>query len=132
LRQRKEEAMRSWDLRGVEADAHEPRILSSGDDARAILLLLPAGEELQEHEVHEYARIVVIDGEAEIGTPDGGQVAAGAGHMFEFAPGERRTVAAITDARLLLLLTPWPGDGHPGALTLEEKAEVRERAAEHS
>jgi quercetin dioxygenase-like cupin family protein len=123
---------RNWDLRAVEAEAHEPRILSSGDDARAILLILPAGEQLQEHEVHEYARIVVIDGEAEIETADGERVAAGTGHMFEFAPGERRTVAARSDARLLILLTPWPGDGHPGAMTLEEKAGVRERAAERS
>jgi hypothetical protein len=127
----KEEAMRSWDLRTAEAEAHEPRILSSGDDARAILLVLPAGDELQEHEVHECTRIVVVDGEVEVTTPEGEQVAAGSGHMFEFAPAERRTVTARADARLLLLLTPWPGDGHPGALTLEQKAEVRERAAEH-
>ena len=53
----------------------------------------------------------------------------GAGHMLEFDPGERRTVSAREDARLLLMLTPWPGDGHPGALSLEEKAEVREKAA---
>ena len=50
--------------------------------------------------------------------------------MFEFAPGERRAVVARADSRLLLLLTPWPGDGHPGAMTLEQKSEVRERAAE--
>ena len=123
--------MRSWDLRTVEAEAHEPRILSSGDDARAILLLLPAGEELQEHEVHEYARIVVIDGEVEVVTPEGERVSAGAGHLLEFAPGERRTVAARGEARLLILLTPWPGDGHPGAMTLQQKAAARERAAEH-
>jgi hypothetical protein len=24
-------------------------------------------------------------------------------------------VRALSDARLLLLLAPWPGDGHPGA-----------------
>jgi hypothetical protein len=124
--------MRSWDLRTADAEAHEPRILSSGDDARAILLFLPAGEELQEHEVHEYTRVVVIDGEVDVTTPEGEQVAAGSGHMFEFAPAERRTVTARADARLLVLLTPWPGDGHPGALTLAQKAEVRERAAERS
>jgi quercetin dioxygenase-like cupin family protein len=122
--------MRSWDLRTLEAEAHEPQILSTGDDARTILLFLPAGEELQEHEVHEYARIVVIEGEVEVVTPEGERVSAGAGHMFEFAPGERRTIAAQGDARLLLLLTPWPGDGHPGAMTLDQKAAVRERAAE--
>jgi hypothetical protein len=24
-------------------------------------------------------------------------------------------VRAVSDARLLLVLAPWPGDGHPGA-----------------
>jgi quercetin dioxygenase-like cupin family protein len=129
-RDQEEEEMRSWDLTTIEAEAHEPEILSSGDDARTILLLLRAGEELQEHEVHEYARIVVIAGEVEVTTPEGGPVSAAAGHMFEFAPGERRTVTARGDARLLIVLTPWPGDGHPGAMTLEQKAAVRDRAAE--
>lgn len=123
--------MRSWDLRTIAVEPHEPQILSTADDVRAILLHLPAGEELQEHEVHEHARVVVIEGEVEAATPKGESATAGAGHLLEFAPGERHTVAAKTDAKLLLLLTPWPGDGHPGAMTLEEKAEVRERAAEH-
>jgi quercetin dioxygenase-like cupin family protein len=122
--------MKSWDLKTVRAQPHEPQILSTGDDARAIVLSIPAGEELQEHEVHERARVVVIAGEVEVATPEGERVSASAGHLLEFAPGERRTVAARSDATVLLLLTPWPGDGHPGAMTLEEKAEVRERAAE--
>jgi hypothetical protein len=29
------------------------------------------------------------------------------------------------------MLTPWPGDGHPGAMTLEQKSSVRRDAAEH-
>ena len=63
--------------------------------------------------------------------PSGGSVSGGPGHLLEFEPSERHTVAARTDARLLLILSPWPGDGHPGAMTLEEKGEARERAAEH-
>jgi quercetin dioxygenase-like cupin family protein len=122
--------MRSWDLKTVRAEPHEPQILSTGDDARAILLSIPAGEELREHEVHERARIVLVEGEVEVETPGGERVSAAAGHLFEFAPGERRTVAARADATVLLLLTPWPGDGHPGAMSLDEKADVRERAAE--
>jgi redox-sensitive bicupin YhaK (pirin superfamily) len=123
--------MRDWDLKSTSADPHQPRILSDASDARAILLLLPEGEELQEHEVHEHSRLLVIEGEVEATTPEGQRVAAAGGHLLEFDPGERRTVSARTDARLLLLLTPWPGDGHPGAMSLEEKAKVRERAAEH-
>jgi quercetin dioxygenase-like cupin family protein len=123
--------MKAWDLRTVEAEAHEPQILSSGEEGRVIVLQLPAGEELQEHEVHERAWLAVVEGEVEVGTANGEGASAGPGHLFEFEPGERRRIAATTDARVLLLLTPWPGAGHPGAMTLEEKAGVRERAAEH-
>lgn len=120
--------MQSWDLRTVEAEPSQPQILASGDDARTIVLNLPAGEELQEHEVHERARVLVVEGEADVTTPDGISVSASAGHLFEFDPGERHTVAARSDTRLLLILTPWPGDGHPGAMTLEQKAEARQSA----
>ncbi|HEX5927883.1 MAG TPA: cupin domain-containing protein [Solirubrobacterales bacterium] len=122
--------MQSWDLSSVEVEPHQPAILASAEDARTILLQLPAGEELQEHEVHERARVVVVAGEIEVATPDGERRSAGPGHLFEFDPGERRTIAARSEARLLLVLSPWPGDGHPGALSLEQKAEARERAAE--
>jgi quercetin dioxygenase-like cupin family protein len=123
--------VQSWDLRSVEAEPHQPRILASADDARTIVLHLPAGEELQEHEVYERARVIVVDGEVDVAPAGGEAASAGAGHLFEFDPGERRTITARSDARLLLILTPWPGDGHPGAMTLEQKAAARQRAAEH-
>ncbi len=121
--------MQSWDLKNVEAEPHQPQILASADDARTIVLDLPGGEELQEHEVHERARLVVVSGEVDVATPGGETTSANPGHLFEFDPGERHTVTARSDARLLLILTPWPGDGHPGAMTLEQKSEARERAA---
>jgi quercetin dioxygenase-like cupin family protein len=123
--------MRNWDLKAVEAEPRKPEILASAEDARTIALRLPAGQELQEHEVHERGRLVVVEGDVEVTPGEGDSLVASAGHLFEFEPGERRTVTARTDAVLLLILSPWPGDGHPGALSLEEKAEVRERAAEH-
>lgn len=124
--------MESWDLKTVDVEPHQPRILASADDARTILLQLPSGEELQEHEVHERARVLVVDGDVDVTAEDGDSASASAGHLFEFAPGERRTIVARSDARLLMVLSPWPGDGHPGAMTLEEKAEAREKAAEHA
>ena len=120
--------MQSWDLKNVEAEPHQPRILASAEDARTIVLHLPAGEELQEHEVHERARVVVVAGEVEVTALSGETVAAAAGHLFEFDPGERHTISARSEARLLLVLSPWPGDGHPGAMTLERKGEARQRA----
>lgn len=124
--------MESWDLKTEDVEPHQPRILASADDARTILLHLPEGEELQEHEVHERARILVVDGDVDVNLADGNPASAGAGHLFEFEPGERRTIVARSDARLLMVLSPWPGDGHPGAMSLEDKAEAREKAAEHA
>ena len=107
--------MEHWDLRSLEVEPHRPRILhSSRGEARSIAIRLPAGEELQEHEVHERAYLVVVDGEVEVA--DGGEaVSGGPGFVAVFGPHERHTVRATGDARLLLVLAPWPGDGHPGA-----------------
>lgn len=124
--------MNSWDIRSLGLRPHSPEILSSTDDARAIALEIPAGECMQDHQVHERAWITVLDGEVEITTTAGeAVVVGGAGLMVELAPGERHAILARSTARLLLLLTPWPGPGHPGAMTLEDKAGATARAAEH-
>jgi hypothetical protein len=124
--------MQNWDLKNVAAEPHQPQILASADDARTIVLDLPAGEELQEQEVHERARLVIVSGKVDVTMPAGEAVSASAGHLFEFDPAERHTVTAKSDARLLLILSPWPGNGHPGAMTIEQKGEARERAARHA
>jgi quercetin dioxygenase-like cupin family protein len=123
--------LRSWDLKAIELRPHSPEILSSTSDARGVVLEIPRGESLQDHQVHERAWVTVIDGQVEITTTAGESVAGGSGLMIEFAPGERHAVHARTTARLLLLLTPWPGDGHPGTMPVSERATVRQRAAEH-
>jgi quercetin dioxygenase-like cupin family protein len=103
--------MEHWDLKTVEVQPHQPKILHSArGEARSILISLPAGESLQEHQVHERAYVVVIDGEVELGGATGGP-----GLAAVFDPNERHAVTALKDARLLLVLAPWPGDGHPGA-----------------
>lgn len=123
--------MNSWDIRGLALRPHSPEILATTDDARAIVLEIPAGESLSDHQVHERAWVTVIDGEVEITKTDGEAITGGPGLMVQFAPSERHAVLARSTARLLLLLTPWPGLGHPGPVTDEERAEVRQRAAEH-
>ena len=81
--------MEHWDLRTLEVEPHQPKILHSArGEARSILINLPAGEELQDHQVHERAYVVVIDGEVELGGQTGG---AGSAAVFD------------------------PGNGHPGA-----------------
>jgi quercetin dioxygenase-like cupin family protein len=104
-----------WDLRSLDLEPHHPVILQSArGEARSVALSLPAGEELQDHQVHERAHLVIVDGEVEI-SRDGQSVTGGPGFFAVFDPGERHQVRARSDARLLLVLAPWPGDGHPGA-----------------
>ena len=123
--------MNSWDVKTLGLQPHSPQILSSTDDARAIALAIPAGEALRDHQVHERAWLVVLGGEVEVTTMAGELITGTTGLVVEFDPGERHAVRALSDARLLLWLTPWPGDGHPGPMSLENKAHAREHAAEH-
>ena len=123
--------MKTWDIRGLEVEAHKPEIVSSSDAARVIALSLPAGEQLQEHEVHERAWLLVVEGQLEV-VSGGERTEGGPGLLAEFDPKEPHEVTASSDARLLLFLAPWPGDGHPGAMSLDEKAQARERASERA
>jgi quercetin dioxygenase-like cupin family protein len=105
-----------WDLRSLDVPPHRPVILHSArGQARSVALSLPAGELLQDHQVHERAHLIVVDGEVDVCRGAGEPVTAGPGFFAVFDPGERHEVRAKTDARLLLVLAPWPGDGHPGA-----------------
>jgi quercetin dioxygenase-like cupin family protein len=104
--------METWDVRSLDVEPHRPQVLRSDEETRAIAIHLPAGEQLQEHQVHERSYLVVVDGEISI-SQDGREVPGGPGLLAHFAPGERRTIQAVSDARLLLVLAPWPGAGHP-------------------
>ncbi|SRR5579875_968249 len=123
--------MHSWDLGSLKLQPRLPEILSSSEDARAIALELEAGEGLAEHEVHERAWLFVVSGEIELASGGKQRARARAGTLIEFPPRERHGLTAITAARLLLLLTPWPGEGHPGALSLREKLYARRHASAH-
>lgn len=123
--------MKNWNVNELALEPHAPQILSSTNDARAIAIAIPAGESMQDHQVHERAWVTVLSGEAEITTTAGGRVTGTAGLLVEFDPTERHAVQAITDTRLLLLLTPWPGVGHPGAMSLKDKQDAVGHAAEH-
>jgi quercetin dioxygenase-like cupin family protein len=124
--------MHSWDLAALDLKPRLPEILSTTEAARAIVLDLAAGEDLSDHQVHERAWLVVINGEIVVSTATGERVSGSRGMLVEFAPGERHEVVASSDARLLLLLTPWPGTGHPGAMTMREKLYARQHAAKRT
>jgi Cupin domain len=121
--------VKSWNLRALDLKPRLPEILSSTSEARAIALDLRAGEGLPDHEVHERAWVVIVDGEVEVTSAGGERVSGGPGLLVELGPTERHEVVARSDARLLLLLTPWPGAGHPGAMTIRQKLYARRRAA---
>lgn len=102
-----------WALAELTAEPHQPRVLRSDDGAaRVIALALPRGELLQEHEVHEHAWVVLVSGEL-IVRGGGEQRTIQPGALAHFDPAERREVEALQDARMVLLLAPWPGAGHP-------------------
>ncbi len=124
--------MRSWKLDEIDLKPRLPEILSSSTAARAIALDLAAGEALAEHEVHERAWMVLISGALEVSTGTGERVEGGPGLVVELSPGERHEVLAVSDSRLLLLLTPWPGNGHPGAMTITQKLYARRHAAKRA
>ena len=87
-------------------------MLRTDAEARLVAINLPAGEALDDHQVHERAYVVIVDGEVQIG-PVGNTEHAGPGFLAHFDPKERHEVRATSDARLLLFLAPWPGEGHP-------------------
>jgi quercetin dioxygenase-like cupin family protein len=101
-----------WDIRSLDVEPHRPQVLRSDGEVRLIAINLPPGEELQEHQTHERAYLVVADGEVEV-DQGGDKVTGGPGFVAHFEPKERREVKACdSGAKLLLFLGPWPGEGH--------------------
>jgi quercetin dioxygenase-like cupin family protein len=104
--------MDTWDIASLDVEPHHPAVLRSDDETRVIAINLPSGELLQDHQVHERAYLLVAQGEVEVAQGDD-TMSGGPGFMAHFEPNERRSVRAKSDARLVLLLSPWPGEGHP-------------------
>ncbi len=77
-----------------------------------MLVALEPGQELGDHQVKEHAWVLVVDGAVRVES-GGESVGAGPGTLVHFEPGERHSVSGTdSGARLLLLLAPWPGEGH--------------------
>jgi quercetin dioxygenase-like cupin family protein len=105
--------VQTWDTRTLDVEPHHPQVLHSEEEGRTIVIHLPAGEELQDHQVHERAWILVVDGDVEIEAAGGMKVSGSTGLLALTEPKERHEVRAISDARVVLVLAPWPGPGHP-------------------
>jgi quercetin dioxygenase-like cupin family protein len=104
--------METWDIASLDVQPYQPEVLRSDDETRVIAINLPEGGALKEHQVHERAWLVVASGEIEV-EQGGDTVTGGPGFLAHFDPAERHEVRAWSDSRLILLLSPWPGDGHP-------------------
>jgi quercetin dioxygenase-like cupin family protein len=102
-----------WDLLSIHAPdgTRDPVVLHSDDEARAVLIVLQPGQSLGEHQVKENAWLTVIDGSVVV-SAGGDSETCGRGAMVRFRPDERHSVTSAEGARVLLLLAPWPGDGH--------------------
>lgn len=104
--------MDRWHLPSIDVTGkREPRVLFSQPACRAVVIDLQPGEAMGEHSVHENALVHVVSGTVTVST-DGQEVPCEAGTMVLFAPGERHAVRADAATRLLLVLAPWPGEGH--------------------
>ncbi len=103
--------METWDITSLNVEPHRPEVLHTDEGGRAIAINLPSGEEMQEHQTHESAYVIVAEGEVEI-THEGESVSAGPGFIAHFEANERREIRATEDSRIVLFLNPWPGEGH--------------------
>lgn len=105
--------MQSWNLREIETPGGSlsPVVLRSDAAARAVLVTLEPGQRLGDHQVKEGALVSVVDGAVRV--ESGGKTIEGeTGCFFYFDADERRSISTDTGARILLVLSPWPGEGH--------------------
>ena len=106
--------MQSWNLMEIETPdgSRSPVVLHSLEgESRAVLLGLQPGQELGDHQVKEAALLVVVDGAVDV-EAGSERLSAGPGTAFRFEPDERHSVSSASGAKLLLVLAPWPGQGH--------------------
>jgi quercetin dioxygenase-like cupin family protein len=106
--------MQNWNIKDIttEDGSRSPQVLYSQEGERRVVALhLHAGQELGDHEVKEAALLLVVDGTVRVDA-GGESVDAEPGMLFRFEPEERHSVTADGEARILLLLAPWPGEGH--------------------
>ena len=105
--------MQQWDLLEIDAPqgTRDPVVLYQDPGARAVLIVLQPGQQLGDHQVKENAWITVLDGSVRVSA--GGETATAArGAMIRFDRNERHSLASDDGARVVMLLAPWPGEGH--------------------
>jgi quercetin dioxygenase-like cupin family protein len=105
--------VQSWNLLDIDTPggSRSPVVLRSDPGARAVLIALQPGQALGDHQVKEGALIAIVDGTVRV--ESGGEtVDGGVGFLFSFDPDERRSISTESGARLVMVFSPWPGEGH--------------------
>jgi quercetin dioxygenase-like cupin family protein len=105
--------VQSWNLREIETPggSRSPVVLRSDGAARVVLISLEAGQALGDHQVKERALVAVVDGSVRVEAA-GESIDGGPGCFFSFDADERRSISSDGGARLLMVFSPWPGEGH--------------------
>jgi quercetin dioxygenase-like cupin family protein len=111
----------------IRPEPSRPEVLRSDEGiVRIIALALPRGRTLGDHEVHEHAWLMVLEGLLDVSCK-GEDVEIGPGTVVHFDPGERRVVTGKEDTRMIYALVPWPGHGHPALTRSEGQPSVTNR-----
>ena len=87
--------MQTWQLPKIPMPdgTRSPVVLYSDDEARAVLIGLDPGQELGDHQVHENAFVLVVEGGVRVGS-GGDTVEAEPGTLFKFDPDERHSISS--------------------------------------
>ena len=105
-----------------------PRVLFTAPECRAVVVELENGEAMGDHRVRERAVLQVVSGRVLIES-SGEHEECDAGTLVAFEPSERHSIRALTDARLLLLLAPWPAPDHYAEEDVERAQQLPANAA---
>jgi quercetin dioxygenase-like cupin family protein len=102
-----------WDLLAMPAPEgrRDPIVLHSDDKTRSVLIVLQPGQSLGDHQVKETAWVICVEGSVTV-SASGAEAHLRAGGLARFDPDERHALTSGDGARVLLVLAPWPGDGH--------------------
>lgn len=105
--------MQHWDLRAIDAPrgTRDPYVVHQDAGARAVLVSIEPGQALGDHQVKENAWVVVVDGTVQV-SAGAETVELGSGGLLRFEPGERHALSSSGGARILMVLAPWPAEGH--------------------
>ena len=133
--------VQSWNLMEIDAPSgtREPMVVHSGNEARAVVIVLTAGQKLGDHQVKENAWITVLEGSATV-SAGGDTVDAAPGMLFRFDPDERHSLdqrrgcADPPPARAVARRGPLPRlirleALRPGVAGMDEAKRIREPLA---